>query len=72
MVAAMKKKAKYQEDEKMMKKEETKSQENVTQAFEQVEAKDLPLVPPEDNTVEAARASIVSWIENKVLSKNLK
>lgn len=72
MVAAMKKKAKWQEDKEEMKKEETKSEENVVQAFEKVEAKDLPLVPPESNNVEAARASIVSWIENKVLSKNLK
>jgi len=72
MVAAMKKKAKWQEDKEEMKKEETKSEENVTQAFEHVEAKDAPIVPPENNSVEAARASIVSWIENKVLSKNLK
>ena len=71
MVAAMKKKAKMMpEKEKDM--EETKSEENVTQAFEQVESKEIPLVPPEDNRIEAARASIVNWIENKVLAKNVK
>ena len=72
MVAAMKKKAQWKKDEEEMKREETKSQENVTQAFEKVESHDVPLVPPEENTLESARASIVSWIENKVLSKNVK
>lgn len=72
MVAAMKKKAKMMPEKKKEDMEETMSQENVTQAFEKVEAKEVPLVPPEDNRVEATRASIATWIENKVLAKNVK
>lgn len=72
MVAAMMKKKAKMMPEKKDDMEETKSEENVTQAFEKVEAKDVPLVPPEDNKVEAVRASIVNWIENKVLAKNVK
>lgn len=68
MVSAMKKKAKWQEE----KKEETKSEENVTQAFEKVESKEVVLVPPSNTDVETARANIASWIEDKVLAKNKK